>query len=45
MQHPPPVRPDLRIIEYIREIADDRKARAGGASHDCSALPGLLRSK
>lgn len=29
-QHPPPVEPYLRVIDYIREVADDRKARAQG---------------
>lgn len=29
-QSPPPVRDDMRIIDYIREIADNRKVRFGG---------------
>lgn len=29
-QHPPHVRQDMRLIDYIRDVADDRKARAAG---------------
>ncbi len=29
-QHPPPVRGDLRLIDYMRSVADDRPARAAG---------------
>ncbi|GLC41037.1 hypothetical protein PLESTB_000950000 [Pleodorina starrii] len=30
-QYPPPIREDLRIFDYIREIADSRKARLAAA--------------
>jgi hypothetical protein len=29
-QYPPNVREDMRVVDYIREVADDRKARAAG---------------
>lgn len=29
-QHPPAIRPDLRVLDYIKEVVDDRKARGAG---------------
>eukprot|EP00955_Chlamydomonas_euryale_P109202 365911-Chlamydomonas_euryale.AAC.13 len=29
-QFPPPVRPDVRVVDYVREVADDSKARLAG---------------
>lgn len=34
-QSPPPVRDDMRIIDYIREIADNRKVGPGWAGQRC----------
>lgn len=36
-QHPPEVDPSLRLIDYIREVADKRKSRAGESG--LSGLP------
>lgn len=33
-QYPPHVSPALRVIDYIREVADDRKARSAGLLAD-----------
>ena len=45
MQYPPDVRPELRIIDYIREIADDRKARSAGLIDTTADTPEVLLEK
>lgn len=31
MQHPPPVREDMRVVDYLKEIADDAANRLEGS--------------
>jgi len=44
-QYPPEVDEDLRLIDYIRDVADTRKARAAGAAGDPLLPPEILLEK